>query len=126
MIGMTSSNTRRHLSTWLLLVYVSLVLGGQGLHAVPGLGHDAHDLQAGQPDEPHGAGTVSAADHVGERLHDDSCPVCQFFSRGQSVAEAPLVHVLPSLVSSTACGQSWVRPQRIHSPYAPRAPPLSA
>jgi hypothetical protein len=122
---------------WIVLaLFSAIAVAGNGLHFVPGLGHECGEthrllaLQGGC----HGSDCVKESAHLGAdhrqnspvvsvAPESDDCPVCQFFTQAKSV---PLT-VAFEIDSRVAEGRiSTIRPllaDRVPGVYHSRAPP---
>ncbi len=123
--------------TWLLAAGFAAAAGlGEGLHAVPGLGH-AVELPAGLfylgLDKPHSATPGTDTQPGISRLpgspplvlDEDQCAICGHFSRGQGIAQPvefvvslPLLECLPELVLPRTV-------RSVARPFDARAPPVA-
>lgn len=111
-----SRSIRHALIATLVALHAAVTLGGAGLHALPGLGHDSGLRPFAKNDHSHGPGRSS---------HEaaDDCSVCQFLAQGQDSPDR--VNCLVSWVSvglavfNTPAADT-VTPR---GPSSPRAPP---
>jgi hypothetical protein len=86
---------------WIVLaLFSAIAVVGDGLHFLPGLGHDCrgmHPPLVAQADCHGGGCAEEATNRVEEGLHkylaatstapnDDDCPICQYCSQAQSVS----------------------------------------
>src|SRR3954469_6302710 len=71
-----SRSVRHALIAALVALHATVTVGGSGLHALPGWGHDSGLHPLAKNDHSHGPGKSS---------HEaaDECPVCQFLTQGQ-------------------------------------------
>ena len=109
-------SVRLHLASALLALHVAVTLGGAGLHALPGLGHDSGLRPLARNDHSHGPGKTA---------HEaaDECPVCQFLAHGQ-FHHGHAVTVVARVTAEPSAPPP--APRRVSpplSPSAPRAPP---
>jgi hypothetical protein len=89
----------------MLALYGSIAVLGQGLHVLPGLGHDCLGEHGEDASHFHGAtASVFSSDRPGVRAADGEhhlscgkdCPICQYFAQAKSflvlggVASEPL------------------------------------
>lgn len=71
---------RNALFATLVALHAAVTVCGTGLHALPGMGHDAGLRPLAKNDHSHGPGK-SAHESA------DECPVCQFLAQGQLSAD---------------------------------------
>lgn len=95
---------RRLLAAALVALNAVVTLGGAGLHALPGWGHDSGLKPLARTDHSHGPGKSS---HEAR----EECPVCQFLAQGQ---------LTPDRAAGAA---SWVAQPA--DPVAPEVSPAS-
>ncbi|WP_165225295.1 DUF2946 family protein [Aquisphaera insulae] len=101
-----------------LALYAGISLGGAGLHALPGFGHDPASLSSELPKAPgHPAGSHDRA--------ADDCPFCHFHAQGQLVADPWGAWLVDVLRIRPADDPPLVFPPALDRPSAPRAPPLA-
>lgn len=81
--------------TWAVAIFFgAIALLGEGLHLLPGMGHDEVAAQAGSDE---GSRSDCAAKSVpgdgfvagcGTSNHDGDCPICQFYAQAKQVSAA--------------------------------------
>jgi hypothetical protein len=94
MVSMSRS-VRYALAASLIALHTAVSIGGAGLHALPGFGHNSGLTALAKNDHSHGPGKSS---------HEtaDECAVCQFFAQGQIGCELSAGVTAPIAIDRTS------------------------
>jgi hypothetical protein len=109
-------SVRPILVLWLVALHMGLTLGGAGLHALPGLGHETGLNRLAKDDHSHGPGKSSHASA-------DECPVCHFLAQGQALPDPPAGMPAWLITRADRPHDPVTALAPLHRPSVPRAPP---
>ncbi len=111
-------SVRHALVACLIALHATLSVGGAGLHALPGFGHNSGLHALAKNDHSHGPGKSSH-----EAAHE--CAICQFLAQGQLSCDltAGVTSWLTIGLVTPAIPTVDFRPP--YRPAAPRGPPAA-